>query len=169
MHRCLASARLSRLFGLALLVVLLAISASSRADTSPRLTVDWPALFKNGTDYLTRKSEAEPTSERASALAQPPPTLGTAWFGVAPRVSLVARDWGGAKRLAGGQLSLTDAMRLSRSSRMIMSRIRLGDESMRIVPFAQVGLGQWRVDSELMPQMLKDTELAAQGGAGIEP
>ena len=35
-------------------------------------------------------------------LVQQHPELGTAWFGVAPRVSLVARDWGGARRLAGG-------------------------------------------------------------------
>ena len=65
-------------------------------------------------------------------------------------------------------MSLTDGMRLSRSSRMIMSRIRLGEQGTRVVPFAQVGLGQWRVDTELMPLTVSDTEIAAQGGAGIE-
>jgi hypothetical protein len=92
--------------------------------------------------------------------------VGSAWFGVAPKVSLVARDWGTARSLAGGPLAVTDAIRVSRSSRMVLSRIRLGEG--RVVPFTQLGLGQWRVDTEMVPHLPRNVELAAQFGAGVE-
>lgn len=87
------------------------------------------------------------------------------WFGLSPHVSLVARDWEGAQLLLG-HLVLTDQLRLSRSSRMVVSRIRLADG--RFAPFAHVGLGQWRVDTNLMPVLPRDVELATQVGGGFE-
>ena len=55
---------------------------------------------------------------------------------------------------------------MSRSSRMVVTRFRLADG--RIAPFAHVGLGQWRVDTDLMPVLPNDIELATQVGGGFE-
>ncbi len=88
------------------------------------------------------------------------------WLGVTPHVSLVARDWSGVQLLMGGHVSLTDQLRLSRSSRMVVSRVRLADG--RLAPFMQLGLGQWRVDTDLVPVLPRDVELATQMGGGFE-
>ena len=72
-------------------------------------------------------------------------------------------------RLAGDRLSLVDAMRLSQSTRMIVTRVRFGDlQVSRVTPFAQVGLGQWRTDTNIMPLTPRSTEIAGQAGGGIE-
>jgi hypothetical protein len=42
----------------------------------------------------------------------------------------------------------------------------LGDG--RVAPFAQMGLGQWRIDTSLMPGMQQDVELAMQLATGFE-
>ena len=83
-----------------------------------------------------------------------------------PSVSLVARDWGSSFRVAGEHLALVDALRLTTSTRMVLTRFRVTDS--RISPFAQVGLGQWRTDPALLPLTPNYMELAAQGAAGIE-
>ena len=159
----------SRLLGVAILLGTIAVSTPSRADggMGVRLTMDWGNLLEKGSALLKNRSE-RPESMEALRLGAQHPQLGSAWFGVAPRVSLVARDWGGARRLAGGQLSIADAMRVSRSSRMVVSRIRFGEQGTRLVPFAQLGLGQWRVDTDLVPVTIRDTEIAGQVGAGVE-
>jgi opacity protein-like surface antigen len=92
---------------------------------------------------------------------------GNAWFGVAPSVSFVARDWGTSFRLSGDRLSLVDALRLSESTRMVLTRVRLSNNS-RITPFVQLGVGQWRTDTNILPLTPRATELAAQVGAGVE-
>lgn len=95
-----------------------------------------------------------------------PQNAGNAWFGVAPTVSLVARDWGAAYRVAGDRLALVDALRLTSSTRMVLTRVRLNDR--RIAPFAQLGVGQWRIDPYLVPSSSRQTEIAAQLGGGVE-
>lgn len=95
-----------------------------------------------------------------------PHNAGNAWFGVAPTVSLVARDWGSAFKVAGDRLALVDAMRITSSTRMVLSRVRLNGH--RITPFAQLGVGQWRIDPYLMPLTPRQTEIAAQLGGGVE-
>ena len=103
---------------------------------------------------------------RSSSLSLTQSYTSTPWFGVAPKVSLVARDWGGAKALVGGDIALTDALRTSHSYRMALTRFRLG--SGRFVPFAQVGLGEYRIDTDVIPNHVPDTELAALAGGGVE-
>jgi len=49
---------------------------------------------------------------------------------------------------------------------MVVTRVRLSDGV--LVPFAQVGLGQWRIDADLVPSLCRDVESAAQFGAGFE-
>jgi hypothetical protein len=151
-------------------IAILAVSTSARADT-PRLTVDWEHLLKQGMAWVVQQSEtqreqAHPLAAHVATPEHGTPELGTAWVGVAPKVSLVARDWGTARSIAGGPIALTDAVRVSRSNRMVVSRIRLGEG--RFIPFAQLGLGQWRVDTDVMPHLQRDEEIAAQFGGGFE-
>jgi hypothetical protein len=77
----------------------------------------------------------------------------------------VARDWG-VSQVLWGHLALTDQFRLSRSSRMVVTRVRLSDG--RLTPFVHVGLGQWRADTSILPSMPGDVELAGQLGGGFE-
>ncbi len=49
---------------------------------------------------------------------------------------------------------------------MIVSRVRVSDG--RLVPFVQMGLGQWRIDTDLMPGLQRDVEFAGQLGGGLE-
>jgi hypothetical protein len=130
-----------------------------------RLYVDWGKL-----EVILREGPDAFLPRRESWTAAPEPSQGAAsgeqkWFGLSPHVSLVARDWSGAQLLLG-HLVLTDQLRLSRSSRMVVTRFRLADG--RIAPFAHVGLGQWRVDTDLMPVLPNDIELATQVGGGFE-
>ena len=49
---------------------------------------------------------------------------------------------------------------------MVLSRIRLANG--RFTPFVQVGIGQWRVDTDLVPYLPRDVEIAEQTGGGFE-
>src|SRR5204863_5864175 len=113
------------------------------ASADERVALDWgrviveaDQLARQGTDRLfpvtpsTRRPEQPQDNFTQNAT--------NTWFGVAPRMSLVARDWGATHRLFGDRLSVVDAMRLTRSARMVMTRVRLSDT--RITPFAQLGL-----------------------------
>jgi hypothetical protein len=82
----------------------------------------------------------------------------------AAHLSLIARDWDAAQLLLG-HLSPIDEVLRERSKRMVLMRRRLADGP--LVPFVQLGLGQWRVDPD-MPGIPHDVVLAAQLGAGAE-
>jgi hypothetical protein len=144
--------------------------ASARAHADPeRATLDWgrvlveaDQLARNGTDKMfpapTTRSEHPTDTYTQNAT--------NTWFGVAPRMSFIARDWGATHRLFGDRLSVVDTQRLTRSARMVMWRVRLNDA--RLTPFAQLGLGQWRVDTLLLPLTPHSEELAGQVGGGFE-
>ena len=83
-----------------------------------------------------------------------------------PMMGLVARDWSSSFRVAGDRLALIDAMRLTTSTRMVLARVRMSDA--RIAPFAQVGLGQWRTDPNVLPFTPRYEEIAAQAATGVE-
>lgn len=137
-------------------------TAPARADEA-RVAVDWSRALTDVQAWVFRNSErSEGVSGEATRKTSP--ELGTAWFGVAPSVSIVARDWGRSFSFSG-RLSPEEAMRLSRSSRMVVSRMRLNGG--RVVPFAQLGLGEWRVDGDVVA-LPSNTELAAQFGGGLE-
>jgi hypothetical protein len=134
---------------------LLATAPPASADESLRLPVgvDWGklgAIVRDGPGALLLGREAE----------RPDPPL----FSTAPQMSVVARDWGASQSLYGA-LGPTDELRLSHSLRMVVARVRLGGG--RITPFAQIGFGQWRVDTSVV-QMPNDVELAGQTGGGLE-
>ncbi len=142
--------------GIAAIVVALPAQAAD-----PRLSAEWNrlalALFTpfNAADL----AEHAVTSGAQEAPAQMP------WVGAAPRLSLVARDWGESRRLLG-DLALTDELRTTRSSRMVISRVRLANGFAS--PFALLGVGEWRVDTTLLPALPHDRMLAAQAGLGFE-
>ena len=147
------------------------VSSEARAEGPERSTLDWSKVLvemdhiaRHGIETKTApspaKSEQQPTTDQYTQNATNP------WFGVAPRMSFVARDWGATHRLFGDRLSIVDTQRLTRSARMVMMRVRLNDS--RLTPFAQLGLGQWRVDTLLMPLTPRSEELAGQIGGGFE-
>jgi hypothetical protein len=138
-------------------------------------TVDWGTWFlrldrfaRGGVEnpFVPPKSAAANAERTSQPLVQ---NAGNAWFGVAPSVTIVARDWGTAFRLAGDRLSLLDQRRLTESTRMVLTRVRLGDTHVaRVMPFAQLGAGQWRTDPNFLPLTPRSTEIATQVGGGIE-
>jgi len=141
-------------------------SAGAAAGTSPS-SLD-----------ATPRSPADHAQQRTPALAQEHPATPavrtlttddpTPKEDVAPRLmpSLIARDWKGAMAIAGGSTIPTDEIRLTRSSRMMLGRLSLGNGA--IVPFAHFGVGEWRYDHELLPLMPHNEEYAAQASAGVE-
>ncbi|HEY8072591.1 MAG TPA: hypothetical protein VIF62_00735 [Labilithrix sp.] len=149
------------------------VAMTAHADETSGKAIDWGRLLVGLDSYVRHGSESvQQESKVAEEHTQSQlyvHNAGNAWFGVAPSVTLVARDWGEAYRLAGDRLSLTDAMRLSSSTRMVVARVRLSDSHLsRVTPFAQLGAGQWRTDTNLMPILYRSTEVAAQVGGGVE-
>jgi hypothetical protein len=154
------------------LIVGVALSAAPAAHAEPR-GVDWDQLLVRLDRYVRTGSEnllPSPQTQvpRPATISDDPnpQNLGNAWFGVAPRVTLVARDWASSTRLAGDRLSLVETMRLSASTRMVVGRARLSGT--RFTPFVQVGLGQWRVDRNHLPLTPHSIEIASQLGTGLE-
>jgi hypothetical protein len=85
-------------------------------------------------------------------------------FQRAAHLSVIARDWDAAQLLVG-HLAPIDQVLRERSKRMLLMRRRLADGP--LVPFLQLGLGQWRVDPD-MPAIPHDVVLAGQLGGGAE-
>jgi hypothetical protein len=150
------------------------------ADTTPgtdwgRVLSDLDAVSRKGADVLDspRCTPAGCQTDTNATAAAPERGLkldvqdtANDLVSFRPTVSLVARDWGSSFRVAGDRLALVDALRLTSSTRMVLSRVRMSDA--RISPFAQVGLGQWRTDPYLLPLTPSYTELAAQAAGGVE-
>lgn len=118
----------------------------------------------------SRRTETREALDRSTpAVAGSVESAGHAWFGVAPRLTIVARDWRSSYWLAGDRLGVVDAMRLTESTRMVVGRFRASALARsRIVPFIQIGVGQWRTDPKLLPLTPRSMEIASQIGAGAE-
>ncbi|HEX8794940.1 MAG TPA: hypothetical protein VF765_28535 [Polyangiaceae bacterium] len=145
------------------------LAPDARADGTPRLSVDWgklgEVLRQAPGILLPREHDVEHAEHGEHTDGGDIPLAERRWVGFAPRMSVVARDWGSSQLLVGN-LTVTDQLRLTRSSRMVVSRIRLAEG--RLVPFAQLGIGEWRVDRTLVPTLPLNQQLAAQAGAGFE-
>ena len=153
---------------------LLGTSVVSQAHASEPRGVDWMKALVD-LDRMARGGAERPTGvapprrqpSRVAVTDDPSPqNMGNAWFGVAPRVTLVARDWASSTRLAGDRLSVVEQLRLAASTRMVVGRARLSGA--RFTPFVQVGLGQWRVDRNYLPLTPRTIEVATQLGTGFE-
>jgi hypothetical protein len=170
-------------FSLIIAATLLAttlVAPSAKADPSPstdwaRVVSDLDTLARKGADVLDspRCSPAGCLTDTNATAAQPERVAAShvqvarsGWVSFAPTLSLVARDWSSAYRVAGERLALVEGLRLTSSTRMVLGRVRLNDS--RISPYAQVGLGQWRTDPYLLPLSQRYTEIAAQTAGGIE-
>jgi hypothetical protein len=151
-RRARRSARVAALGGAVALAVA-SPSSPAAADEAPRLRLgaEWNKL-------------ADVLRDPAVLLAREPERPEPPLFRTTPQMSVVARDWGASQSLFG-PLGPTDQLRLSHSLRMVVARVRLGGG--RITPFAQVGFGQWRVDTSVVA-MPNDVELAGQIGGGLE-
>ena len=139
-----------------------ALPTRAMADDALRSAVAWSQL--SVALHLGAFSFAPHESWRsAELLASAPAEL--QWLGTTPHVSFVARDWG-VSQVLWGHLTVADQLRLSRSSRMVVTRLRFAGG--RLAPFAQVGVGQWRVDTSVIAALPTDVELAGQLGGGFE-
>lgn len=174
--------RITSTIATALVATLVATTATTAAKADPAPAVDWARVLtdldtvaRNGADVLdsprcgsagcqTDTNTTASAPERISANRVE--NTGSDWLGLAPKFSLVARDWSSAYKVAGDRLALVDALRLTSSTRMVLSRVRMNDS--RISPFAQVGLGHWRTDPYLLPLTARYTEIAAQAAGGVE-
>ena len=164
-HRCRSTATA---VASAVAVGLALLAPPAQAGDSPRLSVDWGKLgdvLRQAPGMLLPREHDVEHAEHGDHGESEIPLNARRWIGLAPRMSLVARDWG-ASQLLVGNLTLTDQLRLTHSSRMVVSRVRLAEG--RLVPFAQLGLGEWRVDRSLVPALPLNQQLAAQAGAGFE-
>lgn len=159
-----------KLAAAAFAAIVTTVAAVARAD-EPR-GVDWLRVIVELDRFARTGAERElvqtPHGQvRPHATDDPSPqNLGNAWFGVNPRVSLVARDWASSTRIAGDRLSVVESVRLAASTRMVVGRARLSNT--RFTPFLQVGLGQWRVDRRYLPFTPANIEVASQLGTGFE-
>jgi hypothetical protein len=131
---------------------------TAAASDGVRLRVDWTRVAPLTATPQEMLRPPTPMAEDDSSAPLP-------WIGTAPRMSLVARDWAGSRGL-WGDMTATDELRPTRSNRMVVSRVRLADGL--VAPFAQLGLGEWRVDPTIMPALPREQELAAQAGLGFE-
>jgi hypothetical protein len=132
-----------------------------------KVLVEADHFFRTG-EVESGKPKVQPKHEHQQlTLDDPSPkNMGNAWFGVAPKVTLVARDWNQSTRLLGDKMGFIDNVRLAQSTRMVVSRVRLN--SARFTPFMQLGVGQWRVDTRYVPNMPQMLEIAGQLGTGFE-
>jgi hypothetical protein len=150
-------------------IVLAVVAFAGRSDASgpaPRLLVDWRSLARGLEGLRSDPSAARPLGGGSqAALTDSEPTEDARWIASPTAVlSLVARDWEGASHVAGAPLSSSDAIRVSKSSRMLVGRVAA--DVGRLAPFAHVGFGQWRCPD---PHVIAGaTPYAAQVGVGIE-
>lgn len=150
-------------------IAALAVPGVAHADDVPQ--VDWVKGLIELDRYARTSPESGSTAAQRSRVASAedpnPQNMGNAWFGVAPTVTLVARDWANSTRLAGERLAFVDEVRLASSTRMVVGRLRLSSAS-RFTPFLQIGVGQWRIDRKYMPLLPHTVEIASQFGTGFE-
>lgn len=167
-----SSTRLGLKLAAAALVALGTTTVTTAAHADEPRGVDWMKALVD-LDRFARTGSERPAAQTQHTRARPhatddpsPHNLGNAWFGVNPRVTLVARDWASSTRIVGDRLSVVESVRLAASTRMVVGRARLSNT--RFTPFVQVGVGQWRVDRRYLPFTPANIEVASQLGTGFE-
>ena len=163
----------NQIFGLASAIfasslTVLAPSTARAADTvAPKTTLFDLALEGNRFINAAMSGNA-PSGREAAEATNANPTAATAQpmplVDFLPRASLVARDWRGSMNVAGRSMLLDD-LRPAASQRMVLARIA---SDARLSPYAQVGAGEWRIDTALFPQSPTRQALAGSIGAGLE-
>ncbi len=130
------------------------------------LHINWSALPSDAQRALSsdlgKRSGQDLPDSRAKVLSD----TKAAQNPFAVHLSFIARDWAEALSLTSGGLSLTDQLRALRSTRLMIMRARFGEG--KLVPYVQLGAGQWRVDTNAAPLLPNETELASQIGGGFD-
>ncbi len=149
----------------AAVVALTASAHEARAETLPELV---PRLIEEGGWLRAHYPGLESaTKERPAFLArQEPVAAPTDLLGSDPHIAIVARDWTGAYSLTDGRSLLFDRVRMIHSSRMEVTRVSWAGG--RLLPYAELSIGQWRADTDLVPWLKSDAAAAGQIAAGFE-
>jgi opacity protein-like surface antigen len=130
-----------------------------------RLLIEGATLLQGSVPGVTGVDAGRPAA--VAPAAEKGATRQLHFLGTDYNVTVLVRDWRSAQRLAGGSLTPTDEVRISHSSRMAVARLRAMTGPLR--PFIQIGIGQWRVDRDLVAVLSpKSTEMAAQAAVGVE-
>jgi hypothetical protein len=188
--RCTHVAPIAATLGLVLLVA----ARPAAADVPPAgppgdvprilsIGVNWIAKMSDArTDTRTSRAAADEVSARATTpsehprrtpiillpderLALPPAPAESARRPAAfPRVSVVARDWNRSYAVVGTDIP-SDNIRVTRSSRMAVMRVSMGEAWFE--PFAHFAVGEWRYDPSLLPLVPWNQEYATQFGGGV--
>lgn len=121
-----------------------------------------------GASDPTSRTTTSTTAERAPVPEAPAPSPAAEKpvFDLAPSASLVARDWRGSMKLVGDRTMLVDDLRPTANSRMVVGRVSTAEA--RLTTFAQIGAGEWRVDTVMFPHARSYSETAGQVGGGFE-
>jgi hypothetical protein len=168
----------NKLASLPLIAAFMVVSANHAraADPAPKTSV--VDLVDNGQRWLvaatlgptvasdptTRSTADAPTAERAR-LGRAPDAEHEPLFDLSPNASIVARDWRGSMKIVGARTMLVDNLRPTASNRMVMGRIAT---DAKVSLFAQVGAGEWRIDTVMFPNTPSYSEIAGQVGGGFE-
>jgi len=136
-----------------------------------RETAPAPSVIEEATRWFVAATQgpvtAAPVEPASGATAERAATAPPSrpFFDLAPRLAIVARDWRGSMKLAGSGTTLVDELRPTASNRMVLTRLSTGG---RLTTFAQLGAGQWRIDTAMFPSARAYDEIAGQVGAGFE-
>ena len=146
---------------LAVLVSAAPAHAEPIQELIPRLVTEGGWLRSHYPGQDAAAVQDHPTLYRREPVAAPPELLGSELH-----VAIVARDWQAAYNLTDGRAFLFDRLRMIRSSRMAVTRLILGGG--RVMPYAEVSVGQWRPDTDLMPWIRSDLQAASQLAMGFQ-
>ncbi len=172
MNRILRSSR--ALVATALTAVVVAHTSAAQAADPGAKPSPVHAFLDDGQRWLTA-ALAGPTAASSTRPAEAVTATGERTgdtdqarrpaFDLAPQVSIVARDWRGSMKIAGSRTLILDDVRPTASNRMVMLRVATDG---KVSGFAQLGAGQWRIDTVMFPNARGTSEYAGQLGAGFE-
>lgn len=153
---------ISRAVGVCIVFVGSIHAGGAAADLPIRIAVDWEKL-----GVLLQRDDAEPASGRRSeADRNQRPATARSLLDAATRSaqwSLIARDWNESRPLMGPSTAI-DEVKTWRSRRMVLMRVKL--TAGPLAPFAQIGLGEWRIDPDA-PSLPHVSLTAGQIGIGL--
>jgi hypothetical protein len=153
---------ISRAIGVCIVFVGSLYAGGAAADLPIRIAVDWEKL-----GVLLQRDDAEPPSgRRTETYRDRRPSTARSLLDAATgsgRWSLIARDWNESRPLMGPSTAI-DEVKTWRSRRMVLMRVKLTVGP--LAPFAQIGLGEWRIDPDA-PSLPHVSLTAGQMGIGL--
>jgi hypothetical protein len=162
---------------LASLIVVGSASPALAADVAPKTSLvmladegqSWFMAAAAGPTVAsdpTAHSTADATGARLAGAERAPLVEQQPFIDFLPNASVIVRDWRGSVKIIGDRTMLVDDLRPTASNRMIVGRIATNEA--RVSLFAQVGVGEWRVDTVMFPNAVSYSEIAGQIGGGFQ-